>query len=190
MSGSNGPVFIPTGFTIRYQGRSLRLNSEVEIFPAFGPNDPPLQGKKYQALYDTGATNSAVSPIVVSDLGLKPTRAINVGVGGGALTTTSHLINIGLPNRVMFQVIEVSQMKLLGFDVIIGMDILGNGDFAVTHHGGTTTFSFCLPSRREIDFVKEINSSSGIPRPGFRTPSRNSVCPCGSGKKYKKCHGR
>jgi uncharacterized protein YecA (UPF0149 family) len=22
------------------------------------------------------------------------------------------------------------------------------------------------------------------------TPGRNDACPCGSGKKYKKCHGR
>jgi hypothetical protein len=23
-----------------------------------------------------------------------------------------------------------------------------------------------------------------------RTPGRNAMCPCGSGKKWKKCHGR
>jgi hypothetical protein len=99
MSGSQTPVIVPTGFTIRYKGKSPRLNSEVQIFPAFGPGDPPLQGKKYQALYDTGATNSAISPNVVSDLGLNSIRATNVGVGGGALTTTMHLINISLPNN-------------------------------------------------------------------------------------------
>ena len=40
--------------------------------------------------------------------------------------------------------------------------------------------------------------ASGDPRPGFveddpstwGNPSRNDKCPCGSGKKFKHCHGR
>jgi hypothetical protein len=28
------------------------------------------------------------------------------------------------------------------------------------------------------------------PRPSYGQPGRNDPCPCGSGKKYKKCHGR
>jgi len=30
----------------------------------------------------------------------------------------------------------------------------------------------------------------GPAQPGARRPGRNEPCPCGSGKKYKKCHGR
>jgi predicted aspartyl protease len=184
----------PQAFTARFDGRSLRLISEVEIFPAFDPaTTPPSPGKKYQALYDTGATNSAISPRVVDDLQLSSIGARTVGVGGGSLTTTSHLVHIGLPNKVMFGMATVSKMVLLGgIDALIGMDILGMGDFAVTHQDGKTVFSFCVPSRRHIDFVNEIDNTSNqkgitraIPRVG-----RNAVCPCGSGKKYKACHGR
>ena len=70
-----------TAFTVRYPGRSLRLISEVEIFPAFQP-PALLEGKKYQALYDTGATHSSVSPQVVQDLQLASIGARNLGVGG------------------------------------------------------------------------------------------------------------
>jgi uncharacterized protein YecA (UPF0149 family) len=28
------------------------------------------------------------------------------------------------------------------------------------------------------------------PKPASSTPGRNDPCPCGSGKKYKKCHGK
>ena len=84
----------------------------------------------------------------------------------------------------MFQMVPVSKMVLLGgIDVLIGMDILGLGDFAVTHHDGKTVFSFCVPSRRHIDFVSEVKIA--LPRVG-----RNAPCPCGSDKKYKACHGR
>ena len=142
--------------TCRYKGRSSNLTSEVEIFPAFVPPATP-QGIKYTALYDTGATHSAISPKVVADLKLASIGATTVGVGGGKLPTTSHLVNIALPNRVMFSMLRVAQMTLhQNIDALIGMDILGAGDFAVTHHQGNTTFSFCCPSRREIDFVAEI----------------------------------
>jgi hypothetical protein len=91
----------------------------------------------------------------------------------------------------MFPMMRVAQMALHGgIDALIGMDILGIGDFAVTHHKGTTTFSFCCPSRQEIDFVTEL-SKSKIAEPAHSEKiSRNSPCPCGSGNKYKKCHGR
>jgi SEC-C motif/Aspartyl protease len=174
-------------FTARYNGRSLRLTGEIEVFPAFHPAQPPPQGRKYQALYDTGATNSSISPRVVAELGLASVGAQNVGVGGGTLQTTAHLVNIGLPNKVMFPMMRVAQIAVQGgVDVLIGMDILGIGDFAVTHHNGNTTFSFCCPSRREIDFVSEI----GNPAAAHSTKvGRNSPCPCGSGNKYKRCCG-
>jgi len=192
MTTAAKPLGLPhMAFTCRYNGRSLRLTSEVEVFPAFLPSQPTPQGQKYQALYDTGATHSSISPKVVAELGLASVGAQNVGVGGGTLTTTAHLVNIGLPNKVMFPMMRVAQIALHGgIDVLIGMDILGAGDFAVTHHKGSTTFSFCCPSRRDIDFVTEVSDSNKNPAPVHSNKvSRNSPCPCGSGKKYKKCHG-
>ena len=113
-------------FTARVNGRTLRLITEVEIFPPFtpaitttNPVVPPAQGKKYQGLYDTGATNSAISPQVVDDFQLASIGARTVGVGGGSLPTTAHLVNIGLPNRVLFPMVPVAKMVLLG-----GIDVL------------------------------------------------------------------
>jgi hypothetical protein len=126
----------------------------------------------------------------VADLQLASIGARNVGVGGGTLATTSHLVNIGLPNKAMFSMVSVAKMVLLGgVDALIGMDILGLGDFTVTHHGGKTTFSFCCPSRREIDFVAEIKDGDKTAPVVSNKVGRNNPCPCGSGKKYKKCHG-
>jgi hypothetical protein len=178
-------------FTSRCNVRSLRLTTEIEVFPAFHPSQPPPQpqGRKYQALYDTGATHSSISPKVVAELGLASVGAQKVGVGGGELTTTAHLVNIGLPNKVIFPMMRVAKIAVQGgVDALIGMDILGVGDFAVTHHNGRTTFSFCCPSRKEIDFVAEVTSGSNAPASSNKI-SRNSPCPCGSGKKYKRCHG-
>jgi hypothetical protein len=177
----------PCALTVRASGRVLRLISTVKVFPAFAPGaGQPEEGKEYQALYDTGATHSCVSPKVVDELKLASFGATSVGVGGGNLGTTTHLVNIGMPNHVMFPMMRVAKVAAVGVDVIIGMDVIGAGDFAVTHQNGKTTFSFCCPSRKEIDFVNEVNQDiqASIPRVG-----RNDPCPCNSGKKYKKCHG-
>ncbi len=176
-------------FTVKHTGRVLVLTSEVEIFPAFLPTAGSIPaGKKFRAIYDTGATHSSVSPRVVSDLGLPSIGATQVGVGGGSVTTNSHLVNIGLPNRVMFPMVRVAALALHhGMDVLIGMDILGAGDFAVTHPQGKTTFSFRIPSFEEIDFVAQSQQKPSPVRSD--KVGRNSPCPCGSGKKYKKCCG-
>lgn len=189
-----GPQMPFQAFTSRFSGRSLRLTTPVHIFPAFdvARGQAPTQGKQYVGLYDTGATHSAISPKVVAELNLPTIGARNVGVGGGMLATTAHLVNIGLPNSVLFGVILVAKMELLGVDALIGMDILGTGDFAVTHHDGKTVFSFCVPSRRHIDFVSEVQTSPAAQtEAGIAVPkaARNAPCPCGSGKKYKGCHG-
>jgi predicted aspartyl protease len=180
----------PACFTVKHTGRVAVLSSDVTIFPAFAIGAPPQQGRIYKAIYDTGATNSSISPRVVTELGLPSIGAAQVNVGGGGLATTSHLVNIGLPNKVMFPMMRVAQIALHGgADVLIGMDILGTGDFAVTHHQGKTTFSFRVPSHDEIDFVAEIQKAN-TPVPAHSNKiSRNSQCPCGSGKKFKKCCG-
>ena len=97
------------------------------------------------------------SPRVVSDLNLASIGAKNVGVGGGMLATTSHLVNIGLPNKVIFTMTSVAKMVLLGgIDAIIGMDILGLGDFAVTHNGAIRRSHFA--AHREGISTSQPNS--------------------------------
>jgi len=76
-------------------------------------------------------------------------------------------------------------------EALIGMDIIGKGDFAVTNKDGKTTFTFRIPSIECIDFVKQ-RPPGAIPQTIGPTPKvgRNDPCPCGSGKKYKKCCGK
>jgi hypothetical protein len=68
------------------------------------------------------------------------------------------------------------------FSAIIGMDVIGLGDFSITNVGRKSVISFRLPSCEEIDYVKTWN------RLRFANASRNAPCPCGSGQKFKFCH--
>ena len=37
--------------------------------------------------------------------------------------------------------------------------------------------------------VRSLEAGGGALPPGWESTPRNNVCPCGSGKKFKKCHG-
>lgn len=94
----------------------------------------------------------------------------------------TYLVNIRLPNSVAFMGVRVTKGNLGDADVLIGMDIISQGDFAVTNLGGLTKFSFRVPSATHIDFVEDDKKRArapqfergGKPRSGNRpSPNRN-----------------
>lgn len=99
-----------------------------------------------------------------------------------------YLVAIFLPNKVAFTSVRVTEAPLpTGTDVLIGMDMISQGDFAVTNFGGKTVFSFRIPSMQTIDYVQAGNKGAAPPSSGASKVGRNDPCPCGSGKKFKKC---
>ena len=110
----------------------------------------------FQAVWDTGATSSVITPHVVSECGLKPTGRARVNGVFGTEETDTYLVSVNLPNNYLVSSISVPLGRLgLGVDVLIGMDIISQGDFAITSRYGRTKFSFRCPSRSDIDFVAE-----------------------------------
>ena len=172
-------------FTVKYDGRANVLISDVQVSYPFPPNNPPSQQKiaGFKAIWDTGASGTAITSNVVASLNLKPIRKATVNHADGQSEQDVYLVSLFLPNYVVVPSVSVTEAKLSnGIDLLIGMDIIGMGDFAVTNHNNKTTFSLRIPSFREIDFVKEHND--------FSKTGRNGLCPCGSGKKYKNCHSK
>jgi hypothetical protein len=180
-------------FTARCDKLSRVLLSEAQVGEPFNPatSPPPKNIKKFNAIWDTGATNSVISQGVVNACGLKPTGMAKVHTANDERLTATFLISVMLPNKVCFTNLRVSEGTVAGSaDILIGMDIIGKGDFAVTNSDGKTTFSFRIPSCECIDFVKNPPgqpSDSGDKYPGT---SRSAPCPCGSGKSYKRCCGK
>ena len=180
-------------FNVAYPGISRVLVSEVQITSAFEPSNPPTEAdrKKFLAIWDTGATNSVITQKVVQDCGLSPISMVNVHTASGEALSNVYLVSIWLPNKVIIPQIRVTEGTIGGdAEVLIGMDVINRGDFAVTNKDGKTNFTFRIPSVECIDFVKQqptVIQSSNKPR---QQVGRNDPCPCGSGKKYKKCHGQ
>jgi len=71
--------------------------------------------------------------------------------------TSTYLINVYLPNNVAIVGVRAAEGRIAEADVLLGMDIIAGGDFAVTNANGETHWTFRYPSNESIDFVEEIN---------------------------------
>ena len=77
----------------------------------------------------------------------------------GVQNVNKYLVNLYLPNGVNIAGIEVAEAQLRGADVLIGMNVIGLGDFAITNKNNRTVFTFRVPSIARYDFVKDHNAS-------------------------------
>jgi len=184
-----------SAFTTRYNGLARELINEIGISIPFvvdinsKPSDQP-EIKKFKALWDTGATNSAITLRAAQELNIKPVSVTNVFHAAGNSLQNVYLINIYLPNNIAIPNVRVTEVQSTvgNFDILIGMDIMSLGDLAISNFNGLTYFSFRLPSYNTIDFVHDYKKSQTII--SDKTIGRNSPCHCGSGKKYKQCCGK
>ena len=151
-------------FTTRANGVVNVLKNDILVSDAYDPRsgDPAPQSKQFVGLWDTGATGSVIQKRVADDLGLSPSgRVVVHGVGKDGtpneFETNSYLINIYLPNQVALVAVKVSEGTISGADILIGMDVIGCGDFVITNFNGKTTWSFRVPSGEEADFVKDLD---------------------------------
>jgi hypothetical protein len=175
-------------FTYSAQGLLRSLISQVWVGPAFvtGTQTPPV--KQYMGIWDTGATSSVITEKIVTECGLKQIGITEAHGADGKYLAEVYLISLSLPNAVGWASITVTKGKLgPGCDMLVGMDVIGQGDFAVTNHRGQTCFSYRYPSAEKIDFTGMAPRTARFEK--YPNTERNAPCPCNSGKKYKKCHG-
>lgn len=152
-------------FTTSFDGHSNQLYNDVRI----SANGSIIT---VRALWDTGATMSAISHSVVSDLNLVSTGKQLVATPTGKKEVDTYCVDGTLPNNVNFDGLividsEIGSQKAGGAPIgmLIGMDIIGQGDFAVTNHNGKTVFTYRCPAVGLIDFVKQINAQKLIGPP-------------------------
>lgn len=125
---------------------------------------------KVNALWDTGATGSVITPSTAAKLGLAPSKQIEMYHAGGKDTVNAYLVNFYLPNNIVITNLTVSECKedIVKFGAIVGMDIITMGDFSITNFQGKTVVSFRIPSMHCIDYVKEQKIEQIQKGKGFR----------------------
>ena len=149
-----------SAFTVKYDKIVRELKHDVLISEACLE---PLDGQsvktiKYNAIWDTGASRTAISVRVVNDLDLIFVNEIDIQTANGLRKAKTYLVNIYLPNHVVVPGLEVTDCDFKNCDVLVGMDIIGNGDFSVTQKNGRSVMTFQMPSTHSTDYVQEIET--------------------------------
>ena len=62
-------------------------------------------------------------------------RITHAGLSQEADETEAYLVNILLPNRLIVPNVRVYRAGFTDADVLLGMNIINEGDFAITHAG-------------------------------------------------------
>ena len=120
---------------------------------------PP--SRQFRSVWDTGATVSMVSKRVVDALGLPTEGFFNIRhAGGEAIEVPTYRVDLLLYNNAPISDVRVGLVEVKDIDVIIGMDIINRGDFAVSNRNGATSFSFRIPSVEDFDFASADNRPS------------------------------
>jgi len=134
-------------FTEKYKSIQRKLINSAIV--EFNGNFIPAK-----AQWDTGATGTCISKQIVEKLGLKPTGMINVQTPSGIGTMNKYMVNLILNNevRIMNLVVMDSEIGNQGIDILIGMDIISIGDFAVSNFDNKTQFSFRIPSQEHVEY--------------------------------------
>lgn len=178
MAKDNNPPF-PLAFTCRNNGIANTIITSVLIF-----NRSENTQLEVKAVWDTGATGSAINKELVPLLKLKPFGLGQHNTANGPGECGFYLIDIALPNNVRINDIQVIDANLCDTQMLIGMDIISQGQFCISNVNGKTTASFVMPAVEETDYVKKvIDTQISI----LKNRGLNSPCPCGSGKKVKHC---
>ena len=136
-------------FTTKFNKRVNVLENEVGISESCDLESVEVRPEivQFKAIWDTGASCSCISQNVVKSLNLSEIdKAIN-NTANGIREAGVYLINIYLPNKVVFPGVRV-------------IDIINQGDLAITHKKENTWMTFQVPSSHSIDFVEEIGKEN------------------------------
>lgn len=95
------------------------------------------------ALIDTGAMRTCISSRVADYLSLLPTGTLRVEAANGhSDLVNTHIVNIGFGEDIRFNMIQVPRLNMEDEDMIIGMDILCKGNYAVSNSDNKTIFMY------------------------------------------------
>ena len=141
--------------TRRFQEKVDCIITECYVYAATNltHSDSIKRVKIMRSLWDTGASVSLISARVAKVLGLSSIGKSGVsGYNEGIDVKDTFLVHFGLPTGDIVTNIMAMEFESDEYDVVIGMDVICNGDLAITNKDDKTTFSFKIPSEQEIVF--------------------------------------
>lgn len=116
--------------TKHYDGRVREICTEIAV-KSMGAEGDTFHS--YDAVWDTGAMDSCISPKVATELNLQEydvTRVRGVGDEIGKVCPV-YLMNLKLSNGVIIKGVRMVGIEVGGSDVLIGMNVISRGNFSI-----------------------------------------------------------
>lgn len=157
----------PMAFTVKWGQRARVLQTDIGVSEVMHPKEilerversrrtgEPMtfEFRMCKGVWDTGATTSVIAKEIARELGLEPLNTVDVETVAGKVPASEYLVSLLLPSNVFMGPMRVIDGILNDADVLIGMDVIGEGDLAVTSKDGKTWMTFSMPSSRHLDFA-------------------------------------
>ena len=130
------------------------LLTPIDVFPVASSDENMSKTPvRLKALWDTGATLTVIKPKLRDTLKLRMVRsdssATLMGLGG-VFNADYTVMTLRLRNNFEINWCPVYVVDYtVDVDIIIGMDIIGMGDFVFSNTDKKTLFSFIMPSLPE-----------------------------------------
>jgi hypothetical protein len=146
--------------TIKADGLLNRIISPVTIQQAEAfckPRDISLKQIEVRAMWDTGSTGCCISQKLAEYLELISIASLDLTSVHDSKPSSIYLLDMIFPDKIKANNVLAAEIIPSGeFDIIIGMNIISLGDFAITNDHGKTTMSFRLPAANvPIDFSRD-----------------------------------
>lgn len=132
-------------FKYDYNGLVGSIITPILIDEATLTRKRPVSYITVNGLWDTGANSSVIVPKVAKALNLIPFGKVTVRGVNSEEDANIYLVDLVLPNHVIFPNARVTESDFCGGDMLIGMDIIQNGDFCISNGNGQTSFSYAIP---------------------------------------------
>ena len=135
-------------FEATFPAQNRQIITSVQILPAHDSLvvTEPFSGD-FNALWDTGATSSAISTRLAENLQLPWITEREIRGLAGSYIARGFLAALRLPNNVTISEIVLYEWPgTPAFGLLIGMDVISMGDFMLSTSAGLTRVRFQIPS--------------------------------------------
>jgi hypothetical protein len=144
---------------VHYQFAAVqnRIATAVYLYPNALVDIHPILTK---AIWDTGAQKSIITPSIAKVLNLKPVNQITIGGVHGKNKSDIVIVTLEIPGQNIHKNLQVAVCPFntdpnSDTNMLIGMDIISQGDFVLSNGNDNTLFSFAVPpSSNKIDLSK------------------------------------
>ena len=144
--------------TVKSSKRLSYITTNVGVSFPFDVNNISQPPKPYTtaALWDTGSSHCFITKSLATSLALHPTDKALVEHAMGRTFENVYFATLQITEKYYIE-IELTECQSINnnFEIIIGMDVINQGNFAITNQEGMTTFSFRLPSETTINFQEK-----------------------------------